>query len=85
MLSTNLGLLQVNIKWALTKYGSEYHWVKEVYSRLNLPLYPGIVEALEQANQSRLKTIERTASKQYKSYRVSRKQARVLEEEERKK
>ena len=39
--STNLGLLQANM---LQSEGSQYHWIVELYSRMELPILSGIRE-----------------------------------------
>ena len=46
MASTNGGLYQGNMTWCLKVRGDKYHWVKDLYERLNLPVIPAVVEAL---------------------------------------
>ena len=40
--------------------GKSYHWVTDLYDRLNLPVIPAIVEALENEVVKRMKDIEKT-------------------------
>ena len=41
-LSTNLGLLQVNLTYMHKKLGTHYHWIPELYRRMKLPVFDGI-------------------------------------------
>ena len=45
--STNLGLLQANLTYMNAKRGTSYHWIPELYRRMHLPVFEGVVEALE--------------------------------------
>ncbi|EDO39153.1 predicted protein [Nematostella vectensis] len=36
--STNCGLAQGNMTWCYKNYGPQYHWVKDLYRRLNIPV-----------------------------------------------
>jgi hypothetical protein len=44
--STNIGLLQANMTYMNTKFGTSYHWLPELYQRMKLPVCEGVVEAL---------------------------------------
>ena len=52
-LSTNLGLLQANLTYMHAKHGTSYHWIPELYRRMKLPVFEGIVEALERHSAHR--------------------------------
>ena len=41
--STNLALLQSNMTYMYEKRGKEYHWIPDLYKRLGLSLYEGMV------------------------------------------
>ena len=45
--STNLGLLQANLTYMHAKLGISYHWIPELYRRMQLPVFEGVVEALK--------------------------------------
>ena len=42
--ATNLGLLQANMTWCHKKRGPEYHWIPDLFTRLDLPVRDGIQE-----------------------------------------
>ena len=44
-LSTNLGLLQANMTYMRAKLGTSYQWIPELYRRMKLPVFEGVVEA----------------------------------------
>ena len=52
-LSTDLCLLKSNMTYMYERHGPQYHWIPELYRRLNLPVYDGIQQALEEFNQQR--------------------------------
>ena len=52
-LSTNLGLLQANLTYMHAKHGTSYHWIPELYRRMKLPVFEGILEALEKHSAHR--------------------------------
>ena len=56
--STNLALLQSNMTYMWDKRGKEYHWIPELYKRLDLPLYEGMEEAYEKVNIQRNRKVE---------------------------
>ena len=53
--STNLGLLQANLTYMQGKFGTSYHWIPELYHRMKLPVFEGVVEALERDRERRKK------------------------------
>ena len=53
MASTNAGLCQGNMTWCIKVRGNNYHWVIDLYQRLNLPVIPAAVEALIKCVQDR--------------------------------
>ncbi len=84
-LSTNLGLLQANMTWAMKRYGPEYHWLMELYQKMNMPVFPGVVDALKASNEERIKNTEKYRSAEYKKQKVTYKRARALEQADRRK
>ena len=84
MLSTNLGLLQANQNWAIRKFGSDYHWIIQLYERLSLPIGPSLLKNIAKENDEAIKNSEYYSSQQYKSKQVLYKRARLMESEERK-
>lgn len=57
-LSTNLGLLQANLSYMHARLGTSYHWLPDLYRRLKLPVFEGIVEALEKHSARRKRRLE---------------------------
>lgn len=53
---TNLGLLQCNMPY-MQSVQPGYHWLVELYEKLGLPLYPGIVRASQATVVSALKNV----------------------------
>ena len=47
---TNIGLCQANMTWLLNKRGTNYHWLLDLFKRLNLPVLDGMEEALHKSN-----------------------------------
>ena len=66
------------------KKGTGYHWLLDLFRRLKLPILDGMQEALEQANKNRKKKLEKLRSEESKKKRIEWKNARDLEQEERK-
>ena len=75
MLSTNLGLLQANQRWAIGKFGITYHWIIQLYERLSLPIGPSLLRNIENENKVAVKNTEYYTSGQYKSKQVLYKRA----------
>ena len=82
--STNLGLCQSNMTYLTGKKGTGYHWLLDLFGRLKLPILDGMQEALEQANKNRKMKLEKLRSEESKKKRIKWKNARDLEQEERK-
>lgn len=61
--------------WCYKNRGKEYHWIVDLYERLNLPVLPAVVSA----------ELEKRKTEEYKKNRISQKVARSEEQEERKK
>ncbi|KAK3736981.1 hypothetical protein QZH41_015629 [Actinostola sp. cb2023] len=72
MASTNAGLCQGNMTWCHKIRGSEYNWIVDLYERLNLPIVPSIVSALQKAVRERASALEKNKS-------LKRRKARGLE------
>ena len=82
--STNLGLCQSNMTYLTGKKGTGYHWLLDLFGRLKLPILDGMQEALEQASKDRKKKLEKLRSEESKKKRIKWKNARDLEQQERK-
>ena len=85
MTSTNCGFCQGNMSWCYRVRGTAYHWISDLYERLQLPVVPAIIEALQKDIQDRMKTIESGKTDHKKKNRVQMKVARAEEQEARKK
>ena len=82
IVSTNLGLLQSNMTYMFKEKGPGYHWILELFNRLNLPLFDGMKEAVVMANTDCMKKIEKSREKQTKTERVRLLMARKHEQAE---
>ena len=82
MVSTNMGLLQANMTWLGKKYGLLYHWLGKKYgllyhwlldlfARLKLPLFDGMVEALRKGNEVRARNLEKKKTEEAKEKRIA--------------
>ena len=83
--STNLGLLQANFTYMYAKLGTSYHWIPELYRRMHLPVFEGVVEALEKYSVRRKRKSDMAKTTPAKKRRVLFKRNRILEGHERKK
>ena len=77
MTSTNCGLCQGNMSWCYEVRGPRYHWVIDLYERLNLPVVPCVVEALQRAVKERRAALEKQKTEFSKKNRINMKVARV--------
>ena len=84
-LSTNIGLLQANLTYVHAKRGTSYHWIPEFYRRMKLPVFHGIVEALEKHSARRKRKLERAKGTPQKKRRIELKKNHVIYGQERKK
>lgn len=82
-LSTNLGLLQANLTYMHNKEGTSYHWIPELYHRMNLPLFDGVQEALERHNKRRKRALDRLKTEKAKRRRVQLKVERTKDSQRR--
>ena len=82
-LSTNLGLLQANLTYMHAKLGTSYHWLPELYKRMQLPVFEGIVDALAKHNVQRKSELELAKTTPKKKQRIALKKKRVKEGQER--
>ena len=83
--STNCGFCQGNMSWCFKVRGNSYHWIIDLYEKLQLPVIPSIVQALQKEVEDRMKEIERGRTAQKKQTRIRMKVARAEEQEARKK
>ena len=68
--STSLGLLQSCMTYMYNKRGAAYHWIPELYRRLNLPVYDGLQEQLELLNQKRKEMLDNEKTEVKKRRRI---------------
>ena len=85
MASTNAGLCQGNMTWCFKVRGNNYHWVIDLYQRLNLPVIPAAVEALVKCVQDRAAELNKQQTEARKQQRINMKVARTEDQEARKK
>ena len=85
MASTNEGFCQGNMTWCFKVRGPDYHWVVDLYERLNLPVVPAVVEALHKATVDRAAELEKQKSEKRKQNRIRMKVARAEDQESQKK
>lgn len=65
--------------------GPNYHWVADLYKRLNLPVMPAVVQALHKAIADRVANLEKQKTEKQKQQRVHMKVSRAEDQEARKK
>lgn len=85
MASTNAGLRQGNMTWCFKVRGNNYHWVIDLYQRLNLPVIPVAVEALVKCVQDCAAELNKQQTEARKQQRIRMKVARTEDQEARKK
>ena len=84
-LSTILGLLQSNLTYMHAKFGTSYHWIPELFRRMKLPVFDGVLEALQKHSVQRKKALDKAKTAPKKRRRIALKKKRVIERMERKK
>ena len=84
MTSTNCEFCQGNMSWCYKVRGPNYHWVIDLYERLNLPVIPAVIEALQKEVVDRMKAIETGKTDHKKKIRIQMKVARAEDQEARK-
>ena len=70
MTSTNCGLCQGNMTWCQMVRGNDYHWGKELYQRLKLPVVEPVVHALRKAVDERAACLEKQKLDESKRKRI---------------
>lgn len=73
------------MSWCFQVKGKSYHWIKDLYDRLKLPVIPAIVEALQAQVMKRMKEVEKGRTDKKKRNRIQMKVARAEDQLERKK
>ena len=61
------------------KLGTSYHWLPELYRRMNLPVFEGMAEALEKHNARRKRELQLAKTTFKKKRRIELKKKRVAE------
>lgn len=67
--------------WCYEVRGPQYHWVTDLYERINLPILPAIMRALSEAVKLRAAELQKQKSNQSKVLRVQMKVARAEDQE----
>ena len=85
--STNLGLIQSNMTWLNNerRRGTQYHWLLDLFGRLNLPIFDGLKETLSKDNERRMAHIEYIRKESVRKRRVELRYQRNKDSERRKK
>lgn len=83
-LSTNLALLQANLTFMHGKFGTSYHWIPELYRRMELPVFDGVQEALESHSVQRKRALEKAKTTPEKKRRIEDKRRRARDAKRRK-
>ena len=65
------------------KFGTSYHWIPELFCRMKLPVFDGVVEALEKNNAQRKRALAKAKTTPVKRRRIALKKKRVREGMER--
>lgn len=85
MTSTNAGFCQGNMTWCYAARGPDYHWVIDLYERLNLPVITAVVRSLHASTQDRIDAVQKQKTDEAKHRRIRVKVARAEDQEARKK
>ena len=85
MTSTNAGFCQGNMTWCHAARGRDYHWVIDLYERMNLPVISAVVRALHSSTQDRIDALRKQKTDESKHKRIRVKVARAEDQEARKK
>ena len=85
IVSTNLALIQSNMRWLMESRRRTYHWICDLYEILGLPLYEDLLIALQDANDKYASVRKSKMLDNTKRQRINMKPARVEENEARKK
>lgn len=80
---TNIGLCQSNMTFMYKVAGNTYHWMRELYTLLRLPIPDGIEEIWAGENERRMKALLKKRTTVVKSARAKQKQKRLQESEQR--
>ena len=59
--STSLGLIQSNMSLMYVHKGPAYHWLLDLFGRMNLPRFDGMAEALKAINVSRFMSLSKVS------------------------
>ena len=81
--STYLGLLQANLTYMHKIHGTSYHWIPDLYHSMSLPVFDGVVDALEKYNVQRKRELDKAQTTPVKKMRIALKRSRVREGVER--
>ena len=70
--------------WCLKVRRKDYHWIVDLYQRLNLPVVGAVVKALKDAVEERAAILEKQKLEETKRNRIQNKIARADDQAERK-
>ncbi|KXJ10076.1 hypothetical protein AC249_AIPGENE24887 [Exaiptasia diaphana] len=78
-LITNVGLCQSNMTFMFKYCGKNYHWVRELYTLMHLPIPDGLDTILTHENEKRMKILTKKQTDKVKTQRAKAKQKRQQE------
>lgn len=81
--ATNIGLCQSNMTFMYNYTGVDYHWMRDLLSKMGLPVPDGIEDIWRGENERRMARLKKQKSETAKTARAKRKQKRLQESKER--
>ena len=85
IVSTNMGLIQTNMPWCYENRGPEYHWITDLYGRMNIPTFGDMPNILKKSNVRRRKMhVYKTSEETKKKATLALKRHRGAEQRARK-
>ena len=67
--STNIGLIQSSMTYLYNARGPSYHWIIDLFKRMNLPVFSGVEEVLKMLNKKRAKWLKKQKTEEMKQKR----------------
>ena len=68
--------------WCFNHCGPDYHWIVDLYERMNLPVLPEVVRAFQKPIKERMTELEKKKTDEAKQKRISQKIAHSEDQEE---
>ena len=82
-LSTNIGLIQSSMTYMYKTRGPSYHWIVDLFKRMNLPVFSGVEEVLKMGNKKRARGLRKQKTEEMKKKRKLWKKKRKVDEKKR--